>query len=243
MTMRWQAADAAGFPQGPAVRKSLKIRRERMVRALSGFEIMATQNFSASGTNSSDKLFNALLGQADKNGAGKLSQQTLREILKDVAEGKLSVSQAIQLIQAGGKSGAQGDVSFPDADDLVQGILQGVADGKISAQTAAQLIDAMTQGGGTQIASVGAGNSQPGQFLLQLFQDVAGGDINAQTAAQLIGALGPDDGAPVAGYGVGNNRSGQFLLGLLHEVAIGKISADQAFELVDAVQPVDQTPE
>jgi len=216
-----------------------------MIRVLSGFEAMAVQGLSANGakgSKDSEKVFNTLLGQIDKGKAGALSQQTLQGLFNDVAEGKLSPGQAIQLIEAGEKNGQQAALFFPDSGNPAELLFQGLADGTISVPAAAALFAGMTQGGGTQIMGFEAGNSQPGQFLLELFQGVGSGTISAQAATPSAGAMDSAGGAQFASYGVGNSRSGELLQTVPQGVPGGQSGADEPVELVGAVTPADQTP-
>src|SRR5215813_1910138 len=104
----WRCLPGAGRAQEP------KKEGEKMVRVLNAFEALPMQIFSANGTNgtsSSANVFNALLDQIDKSGAGKLPQQTIEEIFKDVADGKISAGQAMTLIETAIQNSPSGTVS------------------------------------------------------------------------------------------------------------------------------------
>jgi hypothetical protein len=182
-----------------------------MVWAVNALEPRFTQ-LGAGGIGGSDQIFNHLLDQIKQGSAGHLSPHLLEQILQDLAENKLTLEQAVQLIDTAqqngspgtsqgtegsqgtqgsvGTQGAQGrDNGTGDAGDFLTKVLQDVIAQKISPEAAAQLIQAAEtgQGGGVQTAGLGAPETAD-PVVSQIVQDVANGQLSPQAAAELLAA-------------------------------------------------------
>jgi hypothetical protein len=165
----------------------------------------------AGGIGGSDQVFNHLLDQIKQGSAGHLSPHMLEQILQDVAEKKLTLEQAVKLIDTAerngspgtsqgteGSQGTQGSMGTQgaqgrnngtgDADDFLTKVVQDVVAQKISPEGAAQLIQAAETGqGGVQTAGLGAPDTAD-PVVSQIVQDVANGQLSPQAGADLLAA-------------------------------------------------------